>query len=212
MICLAQKNRQHTIFLLLTLTLVIVAIYDTKIVRIGGNEDIQREIFSADDFAFSTFPRIRHDVIVKSVDIKILSKSLSQDAKATIQKYGVKSGIGTVLAVSFTGIANKGNNGTFTVVIDDFNNHSLGVHLQTGPVINGTDLRDATGKINFSQFKNQIEYQNAAAALNNEMKTQIFSTTKHHKLDGKHIAVVGVFKLINPDNWLITPVKLNIIK
>ena len=43
--------------------------------------------------------------------------------------------------------------------------------MQTGPAINGTDLRDAPGEIKFGQFTNQIEYQNAGAALNNAMKT-----------------------------------------
>ncbi|MGT2466735.1 DUF2291 family protein [Mesorhizobium atlanticum] len=29
---------------------------------------------------------------------------------------------------------------------------------RSGPAINGTDLRDATGDIVFGKFKNQIEY------------------------------------------------------
>ncbi len=29
-------------------------------------------------------------------------------------------------------------------------------------------------------------------------------------LTGKTIAVVGVFKLINPKNWLVTPVRLEV--
>ncbi|MEK1863730.1 MAG: DUF2291 family protein, partial [Rhizobium leguminosarum] len=29
-------------------------------------------------------------------------------------------------------------------------------------------------------------------------------------LDGKQATVVGVFKLINPKNWLVTPVKVEL--
>lgn len=83
------------------------------------------------------------------------------------------------------------------------------IRVQTGPAINGTDLRDATGAIAFGQFVNQIDYQNAGSALNKEMKKQVLSKIDASKLAGKTISVVGAFKLINPNNWLVTPVKLD---
>ncbi|MEO2037276.1 MAG: DUF2291 family protein, partial [Martelella sp.] len=80
----------------------------------------------------------------------------------------------------------------------------------TGPAINGTDLRDATGTIAFGQFKNQIEYQDAGSALNNEMKKDVLAGIDTANLSGKTISVTGVFKLINPKNWLVTPVEMSI--
>ncbi|CAG0909665.1 unnamed protein product, partial [Cyprideis torosa] len=47
------------------------------------------------------------------------------------------------------------------------------IRVQTGPAINGTDLRDIPGDIDFSNFKNQIEYQDAGSALNRAMSTAI---------------------------------------
>ena len=44
------------------------------------------------------------------------------------------------------------------------------IRVQTGPAINGTDLRDATGEIRLGDFKNQIECQHAGAAINDAMK------------------------------------------
>ena len=87
---------------------------------------------------------------------------------------------------------------------------TLVVRVQTGPAINGTDLRDATGTIAFGQFVNQIDYQNAGSALNKEMKKQVLSKIDTATLTGKTISVVGAFKLINPNNWLVTPVKLDV--
>ncbi len=72
------------------------------------------------------------------------------------------------------------------------------IRVQTGPAVNGTELRDATGEIQFGQFKNQIEYQNAGAALNNEMKKQVLQCVDVENLNGKTVSVVGVFKVVNP--------------
>jgi predicted lipoprotein len=84
------------------------------------------------------------------------------------------------------------------------------VRVQTGPAVNGTDLRDATGTIEFGQFTNQIQYQDAGSAINNEMKKTVFAGLDPDQLDGKTATVIGVFKLINPKNWLVTPVKVDV--
>ena len=84
------------------------------------------------------------------------------------------------------------------------------MRVQTGPAINGTDLRDATGTIEFGQFTNQIEYQNAGAALNDAMKEQVLADVETAELTGRTISVTGVFKLINPKSWLVTPVALEV--
>ena len=80
--------------------------------------------------------------------------------------------------------------------------------MQTGPAINGTDLRDATGDVKFEHFKNQIEYQDAGSGINRAMKKAVLDPMDTAALTGKTVDVVGVFRLINPKNWLITPVKV----
>ena len=59
---------------------------------------------------------------------------------------------------------------------------------------------EATGEIEFGQFTNQIQYQDAGSAINNEMKKAVFAGLDPETLDGKQATVVGVFKLINPKN------------
>ncbi len=82
--------------------------------------------------------------------------------------------------------------------------------MQTGPAIMGTDLRDGTGTIQFGQFTNQIDYQNAGSALNKEMKKQVLSKLDTTDLKGKTVSVVGVFQLTDPAKWLVTPVSLEV--
>ena len=84
------------------------------------------------------------------------------------------------------------------------------MRVQTGPALNGTDVRDATGTIAFGQFTNQIDYQNAGAALNDEVKKQVLAKIDTAHLTGKTISVIGVFQLVVPNSWLITPVRLDV--
>jgi predicted lipoprotein len=86
----------------------------------------------------------------------------------------------------------------------------LTVRVQTGPALNGTDLRDATGQIEFGQFRNQIEYQDAGSAINNEVKTAVLGGIDPASLSGKTVSVIGVFKLVNPKNWVVTPVRFDV--
>jgi predicted lipoprotein len=86
---------------------------------------------------------------------------------------------------------------------------STQVHVQLGPAINGTDLRDVSGKITLGQFENQIQYQDAATALNNRLKA-VLAKAGAPNLTGKSITVNGVFQLINPKNWQVTPATLSV--
>ena len=84
------------------------------------------------------------------------------------------------------------------------------MRVQVGPAVNGTALRDGISGIAFGDFKNQIEYQNAAAGINTAMKEAVLSDLDHDALPGKQLHVIGVFQRIIPNNWLITPVTLEV--
>ena len=62
----------------------------------------------------------------------------------------------------------------------------------------------------FLSATNQIEYQDAGSGINNEMKRQVLAKIDTKNLTGKTISVVGVFRLINPKNWLVTPVEMSV--
>ena len=46
--------------------------------------------------------------------------------------------------------------------------------------------------------------------MNNEVKKEVLAKVDTAKLTGKTVSVVGVFQLIVPNSWLITPVKLDV--
>ena len=184
-------------------------IFDTKIVAIGSAEDTRKAAFSPEAFGKAEFPNVQAAVEQRAVDAPTLASAIAKDKATAEKQYGVPANVGTEFSVKFSGVVGEGKSGIYTVKIANVPD-ALVARIETGPAINGTDLRDATGTITFGQFTNQIEYQNAGSALNNEMKKQVLSAIDNTQLAGKTISVVGVFKLINPKGWLVTPVKLSI--
>ena len=82
------------------------------------------------------------------------------------------------------------------------------VSVQIGPAINGTTLRDATGLISFNDFVNQVEFSNAATALNTEMKADVLADLDPASLAGKQVTVVGATAPLNPKVITVTPVSI----
>jgi predicted lipoprotein len=182
---------------------------DTKVVTIGSDQDISEAGFSPEAFGAAEFPKVRDNIEKRAVDAVTLATAVAADKNAAAQQYGIKAGIGSVIPISFTGVVGEGKSGIYYVDVDGMPAETK-IRMQTGPAINGTDLRDATGEIKFGDFKNQIEYQNAGAAINNQMKKDVLAGIDTDSLPGKTVSVVGAFTLVNPKNWLVTPVEITV--
>ena len=183
--------------------------YDTKIVKIGSAADAHSDVFSAASYGASEFPKVEAAVESRATDAATLAAALSKDEAAAEKQYGVAGDAGAEFSVKFTGRAGKQDSGVYDIAVPGVPN-SIHISVQTGPAISGTDLRDATGTINFGQFSNQIDYQNAGSALNKEMKKAVLAKLDTGKLTGKTVSVVGVFQLGDPGDWTVTPVKLDV--
>jgi predicted lipoprotein len=181
----------------------------TKVVRIDSAASVKSGAFSEAEFGESEFPKVQFAIEQRAVSAAALAPAAAKDPAAAVKQYGFPAGIGSEIPIKFTGIAGKDDLGTYAVTISGVPK-AVVVSVQTGPAILGTDLRDATGTINFGQFRNQIEYQNAGSALNKEMKKEVLSKVDTSNLTGKTISVVGAFSLTDPNSWLVTPVKLDV--
>ncbi len=182
--------------------------FDTKVVKIGSDSDVRQQAFSPESYGAAEFPKIKASVEERAADAVEVGNALIADKDAAGKKYGVGS-VNPVIAVKFTGTVAERKSNYNVVKVDGFPD-GMAIRVQTGPAVNGTDLRDATGTIEFGQFKNQIEFQNAGSALNNEMKKQVLEGVDVNNLVGKSVSVTGVFKLVNPKNWLVTPVGFDV--
>lgn len=182
---------------------------DTKVVKLGSPAATTGDAFSPAAFGKTEFPKVKAAIEAKAVDAATLAAEIAKDREAAGRKYGVATGGAPDIAVTFTGVAGKEDFGVYEVAVPGVP-QSLVIRVQTGPAVLGTDLRDAPGTIKFGQFTNQIDYQNAGAALNREMKREVLAKIDAAKLAGKTIKVVGAFKLTDPANWLVTPVQLDV--
>ncbi|RFZ87504.1 DUF2291 domain-containing protein [Shinella sp. WSJ-2] len=183
--------------------------FDTKIVQIGSEADVQVQKFSPEAFGTEQFPLIKQSVETRAADAAELAQAIAADKKAASDKYGVKTSTGPVFPVKFTGVIGE-RKANYNLIAVEGLPTELTVRVQTGPALNGTDLRDATGQIEFGQFKNQIEYQDAGSAINNEVKKVVLGGIDPAALSGKTVSVIGVFKLVNPKSWIVTPVRFDV--
>ncbi len=112
---------------------------DTKIVKIGS-EAADTGAFSAETYGPATFPKIQAAIIAKAVDAETLAKAIAADKAAAAKQYGVPGGVGPEMSVKFTGTVGNGKSGIYTVTVPNMPD-KMSIRVQTGPAINGTDLR-----------------------------------------------------------------------
>ena len=206
----SKRGVRAAIAVVLAVILIVAMALSTKAVKIGSASDAQVKVFDPAVYGEAQFPKTQSAIEAKAVSADTLAAAIAKDQDAACKQYGVAGGgIGPEISVKFDGVAGSEDAGIYTVKVPNVPD-SVVIRVQTGPAINGTDLRDTTGTISFEQFTNQIDYQNAGYAINTAMKKAVLSKVDTAKLTGKTISVVGVFQLINPNGWLVTPVKLDV--
>lgn len=205
-----KKPNRSRLYIVLAVVAVLGAIaLDTKVVQIGSVNDVRQEVFNPDLFGREQFPRIRDIVLSRAPEASVFASELAADKKAAIEKYATMVGGFPTVPVQLTGIAGDEKSGVFDIAVAGLPEGTT-VRVQTGPAINGTELRDISGDIEFGAFKNQIEYQDAGSGINRAMSAEVLSDLDRTALSGKTVSVTGVFKLINAKNWLITPVRFEV--
>jgi predicted lipoprotein len=207
----AKGKSKRTRFVLIAAGLLVLCgiVLDTTVVHVGSEADVRQQAFSPDTFGAKEFPRIQSVVLQKALDAVTIAPEVLADKVAAGKKYGTASTTGTVMMVKFSGTVGEGKSGIYEVSVPGMP-ADIKLRMQTGPAINGTDLRDAPGDIAFGSFKNQIEYQDAGSAINRAMKAAVLDPIDTSALTGKTVDVVGAFRLVNPKNWMVTPVKVDV--
>jgi predicted lipoprotein len=193
------------LFGLLLAAMVVSTEYVSASAPVPGEE----EAFDAAAFGEETYAElVRPGVQQDPVDLTTLVPLLRQDAEAAGDKYGTRVGTSPyTFAVTFTGTAQEVEGGLMPVDVPGVP-ASTRVSVQVGPAINGTALRDVTGEIDFNDFVNQVEYADAATALNDAMKAELLKGIDPASLEGKQVTVVGATAPLNPELVTVTPVSI----
>ncbi|MFJ9584774.1 DUF2291 family protein [Streptomyces acidicola] len=189
---------------LLTVAVVATTTYrsDTE-ARAGDKTAFDPRTYGAETYAPKVVPAIEKN----AVEAATLHKAMTQDADAAGEKYGKRSGTGPYsYSITVTGTAGAARNGLMEIQVPGLD--KVRVSVQIGPAINGTALRDAAGFITFGQFTNQVEYADAATALNTAMKDAVLKSFDAAAVEGQEITVTGAAMPLTPDVLTITPVSI----
>jgi predicted lipoprotein len=150
----------------------------------------------------------------EAVEVSTLLTALQADSAATSKQYGKQSGSGAPYAFLVKGsgrlTAVSSGNEVGSIQVDVAGVGKTEVHLAVGPAFVGTAVRDAVGFIDFGQFTNQIDYADAATALNSKVKTSVVNNLDLSTIKGKKVTFVGAFQLLDPSSVLITPITLQV--
>jgi predicted lipoprotein len=204
-----KVRRKRVISAAAILALLVAMFLGTKVVT--GDDALAAKGFNAETWAEEKYSsEILPAILERSEDLVEVSEAIATDPAAAASEYGVVSGTSApVYTVTFTGVAGELEGGIMTVAVDGLADDVL-VRVQMGPAIDGTALRDASGLVHFPQFVNQIDYQDAGSALNNIVKETVLAGVDAASLSGKTVTITGPFQLINPQAYLITPVKIDV--
>jgi len=144
-----------------------------------------------------------------AVDLATLLTDLA--AGADEADFGNTSGASSAYAfpVTFTGVAGDLTAPVLPVTVAGVPEGTT-VQIQVGPAVSGTALRDVTGTVDFNDFENQLEYQNAAGELNNRVKTEVLADFDAAAAAGKTITVTGAFLRVNPALVSVVPISIEV--
>jgi predicted lipoprotein len=149
-----------------------------------------------------------------AVEASTLLTALQADRAAASKQYGKQAGSGAPYSFlvkgsgTVTAVSSGNEVGSIQVAVVGVGKTE--VHLAVGPAFVGTAVRDAVGFIDFGQFTNQIDYADAATALNSKVKASVVNSLDLSTIKGKKVTFVGAFQLLDPSSMLITPITLQV--
>ncbi|UYO96591.1 DUF2291 domain-containing protein [Microbacterium sp. M28] len=148
--------------------------------------------YADERFDSEIVPQIEDD----AVDLATLLADLEAGADEGDFGYAPGAGSSYSFPVTFTATAGAQNGSVLPVTVADVPAETT-VHIQVGPALNGTALRDVTGTVSFNDFTNQLEFQEVATEFNNRVRDGMLAEVGPIS-EGQTITVTGAFTRVNP--------------
>jgi predicted lipoprotein len=177
---------------------------------VAGSQNLSPDKYVAAIWSSKVLPTVRRSV----VDLPRLLAALKNDRAKASERYGHYSvldsppaflikGSGRVVSVDTVSLISK-------IGVALGAGGKPDVFLQIGPIISGTDVRDALPFINFNQFVNQVQFGEVAIAFNSKVRETALAKLDPAKLKGKHVVFTGAFTGSAARHVLITPITLEV--
>jgi predicted lipoprotein len=167
--------------------------------------------FDPQEFAADTYPEVAETIQQEAIPLTKVLKAVAADPEKAGRELGRREGTSGAYTYSVEGKGTAGEveQSLLPLTVPGLPK-STRVSVQVGPAINGSALRDASGAVEFGEFTNQVEYADAATALNSEMRDQVLADLDPASLAGKTVSFVGAVQLLTPTTVTITPVSVEV--
>jgi predicted lipoprotein len=177
---------------------------------VAGSQNLSPDKYVAAIWASKVLPTVK----ASAVDLPTLLAALRRDRAAASKRYGHYSVLDSPPAFLIKGSGRVVSVDTASLISKIGVALGAGgkpvVFLQIGPIISGTDVRDALPFINFNQFVNQVQFGEVAIAFNSKVRETALAKLDPAKLKGKHVVFTGAFTGSTARHVLITPITLEV--
>lgn len=149
--------------------------------------------FSLTDFAATNLPLIAADIQAKAIDIALVAEAADKDIVAAGAQYGRDLGNKSFVFPVKTTAKVKSVDENFIVLDVPGASAQDTFNIPIGLALSGNPLRDVTGKITFGDFYDQTQYQDAASALKDLVRSSIIDKLDLKNLTGKTLEIYGAW-------------------
>lgn len=179
---------------------------------VAGSSNLDPEKYVSSIWSSKLLPTVKKS----AVELTTLLPALEKNRAGTIKRYGnfastggfpafLVKGSGRVVSVDTAALVS-----TAGIALDPGSGSKPDVFIQLGPILTGTDVRDALPFINFNQFLNQVQYEEVSIAINSRIRDSVAPKLDPATLKGKKVAFSGAFTLGAEKNVVVMPVLVDV--
>lgn len=180
---------------------------DVTLLEKGVKAKVDSAAFADENYQKTIVPYI----LDNSYPLAELDLEIIADPNVAGAKYGKRDGNNAAYSVAtkFTAIGGELKGDLLVLEVEGV---TTPVYLQVGPALNGTALRDVTGLVKFTDFENQLAYQDIGTKLNDKVRDTVLSGIDKTTLTGKQLDIIGAFSLFNPKQYIVIPISLKVVQ
>ena len=133
------------------------------------------------------------EIQAKAIDIALVAEAADKDIVAAGAQYGRDLGNKSFVFAVKTTAKVKSVDENFIVLDVPGASAQDTFNIPIGLALSGNPLRDVTGKITFGDFYDQTQYQDAASALKDLVRSTIIDKLDLKSLPGKTLEIYGAW-------------------
>jgi len=149
--------------------------------------------FSLTDFAAKSLPLIAADIQAKAIDMAIVAEAADKDIVAAGAEFGRDLGNKSFVFAVKTTAKVKSVDENFIILDVPGASAQDTFNIPVGLALSGNPLRDVTGTITFGDFYDQTQYQDAANALKDLVRSSIIDKLDLKNITGKTLEIYGAW-------------------